>query len=641
MIRILKYLSALILLIALPIFSFSQQNKIDSLKHFLQTNKKDTTKINTLIALCKEYKDYDYTIAIKYGHKALALARQLNEKKAEATSLNLIAGIYIYQGEYSKAMSFLMEALKIEETINNKLLTANVLNNIGNVHYYQQNLKEAIVYYHKSLDIEKELGNQIGVAKGLYNIGMIYEELEQKGNYKKAVEYYELSLKIFEELGNKKGIAYLNNNLGSVNETLNKFEEALEYLNKSLENFEEIGDKKGVSVALSSIGLIYFKQKKYEQSAAYLDKALLVAKEINSRDIIMQIHQNLGEINFLKGDYKKAYEYNQLYSTEKDSLLNEESSKQIAEMNAKYETETKQKEIEKQAIEIEKKNANIAREKTQKFAFIGGFVLMLILLLVIYKNYTNKKNATVLLIKQKNEIEENLKYTKKLQEALKIDLSHYIQISLRKLMNPHFVFNSLNSIQSFILQNDKLEASMYLSKFSELMRNVLEYSQQENIPLKDELKTLTLYIELEEKRFEDKFSFSINVDQSIDQVQSQVPPLIFQPFVENAIIHGLMHKEKGGELKIAIKKEDSSLICTIEDNGIGRDKAKKLNKTKKKHESFGIKATNQRLKIVNSLNNTDVVVNYFDLKDDTGKSLGTKVEFALPYLLIAENAPNA
>ncbi len=283
--------------------------------------------------------------------------------------------------------------------------------------------------------------------------------------------------------------------------------------------------------------------------------------------------------------------------------------------NQKQQAEQQNKEIKKQKELVDEKN-NIIENKNK--------------IVEEQNEELNKQNKEITI--QRDKLVENLKYTEKLQETLKNDLSHYMLISFRKLMNPHFIFNSLNSIQSFILQNDKLKASLYLSKFSGLVRKVLEQSQQEYISLNDELATLSIYIELESERFVGRFSSLINIEPNIVTERYLVPPLIFQPFVENAIWHGLMAKEGEGQLSIDIKLSNEYLLCTVEDNGVGREASTINNKKRKRGESFGIKATDQRLKILNSLNKTDMVVKYTDLKDDEGNAMGTRVEFFLPCL---------
>ena len=204
--------------------------------------------------------------------------------------------------------------------------------------------------------------------------------------------------------------------------------------------------------------------------------------------------------------------------------------------------------------------------------------------------------------------------------------------SLRAQMNPHFMFNSLNSINNFILKNDADNASGYLTKFSRLMRLILDNSRSEWVLLENELKALQLYIELEALRFDNAFSYSLEVTQDVDTQTVKVPPLIIQPYVENAIWHGLMHrKEPDGRIDIKLWKNNGVLYIEIEDNGVGRDEAKRLkSKTAVKQKSHGMKITEQRIEVVNKIYNVDAGITITDLNDKAGNT-GTSVLISFKY----------
>jgi sensor histidine kinase YesM len=199
-------------------------------------------------------------------------------------------------------------------------------------------------------------------------------------------------------------------------------------------------------------------------------------------------------------------------------------------------------------------------------------------------------------------------------------------------MNPHFMFNSLNSINNFILKNDQDNASDYLTKFSRLMRLILDNSRSEWVLLENELKALQLYIELEAVRFDNAFSYSLEVTKDIDTQTVKVPPLIIQPYVENAIWHGLLHRKKaGGRIDIKLWGNYNVFYIEIKDNGVGRDEAKRLkSKTAVKQKSHGMKITAQRIEVVNKIYNVDAGVTITDLNDETGNS-GTSVLISFKY----------
>lgn len=227
---------------------------------------------------------------------------------------------------------------------------------------------------------------------------------------------------------------------------------------------------------------------------------------------------------------------------------------------------------------------------------------------------------------------------KQIQKKEKMRSDYEIQInelensSLRSQMNPHFIFNSLNTINSFINRNEGAKANQYITRFSKLMRLILDHSRRRKITLADELNVVDLYIQVERTRFDNKFDYRINIAPDIDPASIEISPLILQPFVENAIIHGLLPLQKGGLLQINIQRKDKILLCTIEDNGVGREKAmhyKQLSPEKRK--SHGLEVTLKRIELFNKSHNIYVPVIVTDLIDRYNAAIGTKVEIGLAW----------
>jgi LytS/YehU family sensor histidine kinase len=197
---------------------------------------------------------------------------------------------------------------------------------------------------------------------------------------------------------------------------------------------------------------------------------------------------------------------------------------------------------------------------------------------------------------------------------------------LRAQMNPHFMFNSLNSIKHFILTNEREKASEYLSNFAQLIRSILSFSNARYISLADELNTLETYVGLERIRFSDGFDYQIKVSESIDPSALLVQPLIFQPYVENAVWHGLMHKESQRRLEIEISENKNMLTCSITDNGIGREKSASIKSKSNTRKSLGLQISELRMKAQDANTTVEII----DLKSENGTSLGTRVLISLP-----------
>lgn len=204
------------------------------------------------------------------------------------------------------------------------------------------------------------------------------------------------------------------------------------------------------------------------------------------------------------------------------------------------------------------------------------------------------------------------------------------QKALRLQMNPHFIFNSLNSIQSYILNNDVDLAVNYLGRFSQLMRLILANSRESVVPLADELKAIRHYFEIEKLRFEEKFTYSIKVDPEIDDEFTGVPPMVIQPYIENAIIHGLVHKPSPGHITIRFRQINSRMLCSIQDDGVGRARAAEIKRQSGLNtKSRGMMITKERLEILNKKSTGKFSIKVIDLIDENGKPSGTRVELLI------------
>ncbi|MBP6624453.1 MAG: histidine kinase [Chitinophagaceae bacterium] len=328
--------------------------------------------------------------------------------------------------------------------------------------------------------------------------------------------------------------------------------------------------------------------------------------------------------SLLKKKLEEEQRTHQIGLLNKDKMLLSTSNELLFKKNELNEVviEKREAEIDRQKVEKEKQRVVIdklnALQKYQQLrnAFIYSlFGIGLLLAGIFYYWQRNKQRQRNNLEKQRYEV-----------EILEGKLATY-----SAQMNPHFMFNSMNAVNSFILNNNSLEASQYLSKYSKLMRQVLENSQHKLISLQDELDTLKLYVDMEQLRFANRFTYDLGWDDSIILDDIKIPPLILQPYVENAICHGLMHKEGEGRVKIYIQDCDDHFICSIDDDGVGRAFAATLKKvSKKSHHSMGLQITASRLKILNpSIAEADIV-KIIDKVDGNGNAQGTRVEIYLP-----------
>ncbi|HXC06167.1 MAG TPA: two-component regulator propeller domain-containing protein [Bacteroidia bacterium] len=220
----------------------------------------------------------------------------------------------------------------------------------------------------------------------------------------------------------------------------------------------------------------------------------------------------------------------------------------------------------------------------------------------------------------------------KTDEQLKARVAKHELKALRSQMNPHFIFNSLNSIQHFIIHHDETSASKYLNTFAKLIRTILNNSEKATATIGEEIDSLRLYLQLESLRFENKFEYEIILDPELDLEYHEIPTMLIQPYAENAILHGLLPKRSGGKLEIKVAQIENRIVCSITDNGIGRKKAmeQKEASLRKTHKSFGMKITQDRLELLNFLNKSSLNVRITDLYEPTGEAAGTRVEIYIP-----------
>jgi len=203
--------------------------------------------------------------------------------------------------------------------------------------------------------------------------------------------------------------------------------------------------------------------------------------------------------------------------------------------------------------------------------------------------------------------------------------------AIKSQMNPHFFYNALNTIQSYILSNDKKQAVNYLSKFSNLTRTILEMSEKETISIAEEVKTLGLYLDIEKARFEEDFEYQILVDKKIDAENIKIPTMLLQPYVENVVKHGLLHKQGKKLVTIHFQKIDKHIRISVDDNGIGRQKSAELNAIKNKnHQSFASEATQNRVNLLNQYNQKNISIQFIDKTNLSQQTIGTTVVFEIP-----------
>ncbi|HLU88209.1 MAG TPA: histidine kinase [Cyclobacteriaceae bacterium] len=331
-------------------------------------------------------------------------------------------------------------------------------------------------------------------------------------------------------------------------------------------------------------------------------------------------------------DFDRAFQHQQTYISLKDSITSEKYMQRLAVLEAELELSEKQAHIDALTQEQQLQQEALKRQANLRNFILAGLGFTLLLALVMVRNVKLKHRAEHL---QKVRLESDLKLErleKEQKEAIfQSRMAELEMTALRAQMNPHFIFNCLNSINRYILKNQTEEASAYLTKFSRLIRLILQNSQAKTVSLENELEALRLYLDMEISRFEGRFDYQIAIDPALEVEDIEVPPLIIQPYVENAIWHGLMPKEDKGHVRVELQLKNEMLHCQITDDGVGRGMAAVLkNKSGTKGKSLGMQITAQRLELINSLHEKASTVEIKDLVDTYGQPGGTRVLLKIP-----------
>ena len=594
---------------------------------------KRASSFYSLIDSAKVYVKTDAEKSIQFITEALSQSVSISQN---SDAYETLADVYLYWNQFDLAVTNYEISLQSNSSSNKKLKLANALKLNKN---YQESLvayaeiDENILSNYQKIELHEGIGDvnksisKYDEAVKSYQKGLliaqkhlvtpkitdlnskIAEVYAASGNLTEAQGFFTNSLDLANK-ENKKRALEEKVKVADFQNTNRSYSDEIELRKDALKDIEEISEDEEIldnSSPLTlqkqnyKIGNAYILQKNYDEAIPYLEKSI---KEADSKeDIVVQkdATRRLSEVYRDIGDYNKALLTYQQYVdlVDQDYIKKEQEISQAARFNrdiANKQNRITSLETDRQLSQsiYELSNEQNKRQKLIIYSLIGGLLLLLVTAYFMYKYIKQQKLANNLL-------------------ALK---------SLRSQMNPHFIFNALNSVNSFIATNDERTANKYLSDFSQLMRSVLENSEEDFIPLEKEIELLELYTKLEHFRFKDKFEYNIKVDENVNINEFQIPPMLLQPYIENAVWHGLRYKTEKGKLNINIvQKTKDEIAITIIDDGVGRVKSKALKtENQQKQNSKGMGNIKKRVSILNEMykDKVDVFIDDFQQADDTG-----------------------
>ena len=601
---------------------------------------------NTYLDSAQFYKKIDIDKSLYFIENAI---KSGNSKERNSHTYKVLADIYLHWKQYDLAVTNYKLSNQIKEDLSTKIKLGTaqyllkkyeeskktfleikdenlsfyqkiiVLESLGDIYFAQKKYIETKKYYNLAFNEAKQHNVTSKLTDVSSKLATVYSaegkiKLAAKG-FNKALNFAkkeDLNRVLLEE---EKVAEFLNSS--------KKYDQEIELRKKSLEKTAQennskakINNEDAVTPQKINykIGNAYILKEDYKEAISYLEESRVEAKK--NKDIVVEkdATRRISEVFSNLGEYDKALKNYQKYVALVDSLyIGKEQeiqqvkrfSKKIADNQNRILSLEKDKELADSKINLAYIDSRLSEEsnKSQRiiiYSLIGGFFLMILLVYFMYRNSQQQKIANNLL-------------------ALK---------SMRSQMNPHFIFNALNSVNSFIAVNDERNANRYLSEFSTLMRSVLENSDEDFIPFTKELELLELYVKLEHNRFKDKFDYEIKIGKDINLEQFAIPPMLLQPYIENAIWHGLRYRKEKGKLEISMKlKNPDVLSVVILDNGIGRKKSEKLKtKNQLKQKSKGMSTIKNRIAILNSMYKDKISVKVSDALEN---GEGTKVELIL------------
>lgn len=542
--------------------------------------------------------------------RALEIAEESDNLEFKVYALNMLGVVYRASDAIQAALDYFQRALELAETVDkpNIHLKRNMnvsLNGIGNIYKTLEQFDVAIDKFSKALKLDEEMNNKLGLAINHFNIG---ECQESQGKLEDALQGFQTSLSYNEEINSDRGKILCNYSIAHVYVHMDRTKEAHDILKEALVNAKKLDDQSIISSVEINLGWALMNLKRYKEAKHSLNRGLQIAKNVNLPSQIAEANKFLADLSIAQNDYKSALEYYKKSQKFDEEISNNRNLRYVNDMIMQYESEKRANELKKLAEENESVKLELVKNRTR--LLISGIAIALLagILYILYRQYQLKNEKKLLTLEQS---------------------------MLRSQMNPHFLFNSLNSIKLYIINNEQKNAVHYLNKFSKLIRKILEASSLKEIPLADELETVELYMNIENIRFSNEINFDTQIAEGIDPHTVKIPSLILQPFLENALWHGLSSKEgdKNILLEVDNGEEEGFIDIAISDNGIGRGAAEVIKQNKVlKRKSVGIDITKERLSNFSRDYQNSFDLEILDLFDEVGNSSGTKVLLHIPTL---------
>jgi tetratricopeptide (TPR) repeat protein len=557
------------------------------------------------------YNKGDYRSALEFHEMASAIFEQLDLTQNLINSLSNTGVVYLAISDYPKALEYFLRAVATSEeshsTVNGDLYT-----NLGLVYKNLNDLSLSEKYHQQAIDLYKENGNLQMEALALSNLANVFQ-IQKKNS--QARELYIQAIDINLKIGNERRIASDYSNYGIFLKGIGEQKSAEDFLTRARDLYGKTDDKLNLSLVLLELADLIKSgsaviKKEWQEAIKLQEQALNLAKQSESltrqKDAWFALSESYEQLN----DPAKALSAFKNYALLKDSIFNDENDRKILRLQIEHDFGIKETQLKAQH-ELDKSIllAQSAKERLVTNIYLYSFIALAIIGVFLF--YLTRK---------RNQAQNARKEAEMKARMAELELK-----ALRAQMNPHFIFNSLNSISNFLLKNKPDEADYYLTRFSRLIRMILESSDQKEIQIAHEIELIEHYINIEALRLDKKLHFHVKISDKLDAGNTMIPPLLLQPIVENSIWHGIAQLEGDGIISLDIESQENNIQIIVRDNGAGRKSTNKVNGTSKtSKKSMGMKIIQERLDILNRSKSTNADLRWRDL------SPGFEVEMILP-----------
>ena len=562
--------------------------------------------------------------AIDCAQKMYEWGKANNDVLRTIEALQCLPSVYKDAGNYEKSFEYGQQFHQLAIKANNKIWISTSLFVLGELFMKIDDYHSALSYYRQAfLMDDKDIINDRATGDWDIWVKMEYAEIfSHLYHFDSAWHYYNLYKP------SRTDDRYYRIYLVSTGEYYflkKQYHIALENFLAGLAMHKKLNDRNEIQRTLVFTAKTYLALSNDTEALRYSREGLELSKQTKAKQIMRDCYQLMYTVYDHWQKQDSANVYFRLYTAINDSVANDQVKAKMAALNYEERIGLLNKEKKLQQQELQQ---TMLQKRLLVAVMVAIVALSIFLVINIIAKRRNEANRRAI---AEHALELQQTESEKTRASLQQKATELEMQALRAQMNPHFIFNSLNAINRFILENDKTRASIYLTKFSKLVRLILQNSQAPFITIESELESLRLYLELEALRFDHHFSYTITVEKDLDISAIKVPPLIIQPYAENAIWHGLMHKEDKGILVIELSLENKLLCCRIKDNGIGRKKAAALkSKSAASHKSMGMQITASRINVMGRQYQQHAQINIADLELADGTACGTEVLLQIP-----------